>query len=416
MLKRYLGVALVFVALVSCGEEIAVHEQLVAIDVSGAPSGVVLLPAIEALSDVFVHYSRVTTPSGRPIHILADAGWSKARIIKARKVLEHILRDAPGTYYGNDKSAVAESMADLRATLVLFETEEALERALSGPLGRVDLAMQDLRANECPIEGSDDYLAHGTRDASYEEIIHLVHDYGIKPALPRFQKELEDASLYATERGIWRGWPDDERENHPNEYLGVLYDNYLDLWSPNPTIYEGRPVEERGGIPEGHSHFGRFAANSRERLLEIDADGHDLIEAFLPPDLTYTPELPESFDGTFSISYDSEVRYTSKARHLTHVTLTGSLDSGLTGNERGNRLTGNAGDNELRGNGGDDELDGGEGFDTAVFSGDRSEYEVLWREDGSAWVEDLTPERDGRDRLESVERLAFSDQAVESGG
>ena len=41
------------------------------------------------------------------------------------------------------------------------------------------------------FQGSDDYLAHATRDASYEEIIHLVPDYGIKPALPEYHAELE---------------------------------------------------------------------------------------------------------------------------------------------------------------------------------------------------------------------------------
>ena len=31
------------------------------------------------------------------IHILAQDGWSRDRIVKARNVLEHILRDVPGS-------------------------------------------------------------------------------------------------------------------------------------------------------------------------------------------------------------------------------------------------------------------------------------------------------------------------------
>ena len=48
-----------------------------------------------------------------------------------------------------------------------------------GPRGQVmsavdahdlDLAMQDLRANEAPFAGEEDYMAHRTRDASFEEV------------------------------------------------------------------------------------------------------------------------------------------------------------------------------------------------------------------------------------------------------
>lgn len=415
MSRATVALTLLLIPLGACSGVGVRTVDLPDVDVSTSPSRVVPLPSTmpAVLAEVFVSYSKVVAPNGKPIHIFADAGWSEARIVKARKVLEHVLEDAPGARYGGDKTTVANAMADNRATLVLFETEEALEAALSGPLGRIDLGLQDLRANECPIEGSEDYLAHETRDASYEEIIHLVHDYGIKPALPEYHAELVAASDAATARGIWRGWPDDEPENHANEYLGVLYDNYLDLWWPNPTKYEGIPVEERGGIPPGQSHFGRFHVNSRARLREVDADGYALIEAFFQPYLTYTPELPEGFAGIFSIELDPESRYTNKSQHLRHVTLTGSGDAGLSGNGGDNRLTGNGGDNTLRGNGGDDFLDGGAGGDTAVFHGNRSEYEIQHTPEGALRVVDGVPNRDGTDELKNVELLRFADQQLE---
>ena len=399
----------------ACSSERTQSLDLPEIDISSSPNGVVPLPPElpAVLTDVFDSYSKVVAPNGKPIHIFADGGWSEERIVKARKVLEHILTDAPGTRFGNDKVAVANAMADNRATLVLFRTERALEIALSGPLGRVDLGMQDLRANECPVEGSPDYLAHETRDASYEEIIHLVHDYGIKPALPEYHAELVVASDAATARGIWRGWPDDEPENHANEYLGVLYDNYLDLWWPNPTKYEGIPVEERGGIPPGQSHFGRYHVNSRARLLEVDPDGYALIEAFFPPHLTYAPSLPENFAGVFSLELDPEVRYTHKSQHLNDVSLTGASGAGLFGNSRSNHLIGNDGDNLLKGGAGDDLLDGASGTDTALFVGRGAEYEVVRLPDGGVRVSDGAEGRDGVDELRGVERLQFADQQVE---
>ena len=83
------------------------------------------------------------------------------------------------------KSAIANAMADRKATMVFFNTEPDLRKAFQGPLrGATDLNMQDLRANENPAEGDDDYMNHITRDASFEEIWHLVHDNGIKQVLP----------------------------------------------------------------------------------------------------------------------------------------------------------------------------------------------------------------------------------------
>ena len=99
-------------------------ETLPYIDISTSPNGIVLLPdnVPQVFRDVFVRYTKVVAPNSKPIHILAQDGWSEARILKARNVLEHILTDVPGTRYGADKSIVANTMADNRATLTLFNT------------------------------------------------------------------------------------------------------------------------------------------------------------------------------------------------------------------------------------------------------------------------------------------------------
>ena len=54
-----------------------------------------------------------------------------------------------------------------------------------------DLALQDLYATESPVEGDYIYVHNSpeegdffTRDASYEEIMHLVHGKGIEDELP----------------------------------------------------------------------------------------------------------------------------------------------------------------------------------------------------------------------------------------
>jgi hypothetical protein len=342
--------------------------------------------------------------------LLAQKAWTVDQIKKARNVLLFILTDFSGSEYGNDKSAIANAMADRKATMVLFNTEPDLREAMRGPLGKeTDLGMQDLRANECPAEGDDDYMHHITRDASFEEIWHLVHDYGIKATLPGMLAEMRKANDIAAEKG-WRAWPEDEPVEHPNEYMGVLIDNYYDLWTLRPKLYEGRDITPED-VPEGQSHFGRYFAGSRSRMMELDPEGYALIQKFFPPYLTYTPELPTYFIGTFSLSFDSSLAYTYKSQHLINVTLTGVNNANLIGNAFDNVLKGNDGSNELTGKSGDDRLDGGQGVDTAVFSGNREEYTIAKR-DGQVIVEDSQKGRDGRDSCQNIEILKFRDGNV----
>ena len=247
-------------------------------------------------------------------------------------------------------------------------------------------------------------------DAAFEEIWHLVHDYGIKPTLPDMVAEMRRANDEAEDKG-WKGWPEDEPQEHPNEYVGVLIDNYLDLWTVRPKKYEGRDLTPED-VPDGTSHFGRYFANSRAKLKELDPNGYQLVEKFFHPYLTYTPELPEEFEGTFSLSFDPSQAYTYKSRHLVNVTLTGRGNANITGNAYDNVLTGNDGDNVLTGAGGRDRLDGGDGNDTAVFAGVYADYTIS-EKDAHIEVTDNEVRRDGTDILIHIEVLQFQDQTIE---
>ena len=395
----------------SCGSSELV--TLPDIDTSGSPDGIVDLPddVPEVFHEHFVKYTYFPAPNGKRIHILASDGWTRDQIKHGRNVMQHLLTDLPGSIYGDDKSGIANAMADRKATMVFFNTEEDLNEAMrSGLPGATDLSMQDLRANESPAVGDADYMAHVTRDAAYEEIWHLIHDYGIKPMLPEMIAEMRTANDEAAAQG-WYAWPRDEPENHPNEYVGALIDNYYDLWTVPPTVYEGRDIEP-DEIPEGHSHFGQYFAGSRPRMEEKDPLGFALVRKFVRPYLTYTPELPLDFSGTFSMAFDPDERYTMKTQHLRNAALTGDGDANLRGNVHDNVLTGNAGANRLEGGGGSDTLDGGGGEDTAVFGGPAADCEVTGDAD-STTVSDSQPDRDGADVLRGVELLQFSDGVVQ---
>ncbi len=404
-----LGFLMTFLACKKSDEELVTLPE---IDISASPNGIVELPedVPSVIRDIFTKYTKILAPNGKPIHMLAQAGWTDNQIKKARNILQFILIDYPGSEYGSDKSMIANAMADRKATMVFFNTEPDLHEAMRGPLGRgTDLSMQDLRGNENPAEGMKDYMNHITRDASFEEIWHLVHDNGIKVTRPAMIAEMQKANDAAAEKG-WRAWPDDEPQEHANEYVGVLIDNYYDLWTVRPKKYEGRDISPKD-VPEGYSHFGRYFAGSRERMKELDSDGYALIQKFFPPYLTYTPELPEYFEGTFSLKFDESLVYTYKSQHLVNVNLTGNNNSSLIGNGFDNSLTGNAGNNIFEGRGGNDTMDGGIGTDTAVFSGIYTEYKITEAE-GTFIVEDNQQQRDGSDTLKNIEILRFSDKEI----
>ena len=387
--------------------QIPVAKILENISIAESSHGIVMLPkqVPPVIRDIFNRYTRIITPNGKPIHFLIQAAWSEDQILKARNVLRHILSDFPGSFYGDNKTRVANALAESSATMVLFNDVEELERAFdTAPLEDVDMCMQDLRANECPADGSDDYMNHVTRDASFEEIWHLVHDYGIKKVLPEMIAEMRRANDKAVKKG-WRAWPEDEPVEHPNEYVGALLDNYFDLWTVRPQKYEGRDIGVKD-VPDGTSHFGRYFANSREKMKEMDPDGYALIEKFFHPYLAYTAVLPKDFSGTFSLTFDKNKVYTYKSRCLKDATLRGNRAADLIGNDLDNRLTGNSGNNHLSGAAGDDVLDGGPGDDTAIFSGDYNEYKIS-KENGKVTVEDKRENRDGRDILIHIEFLRF---------
>ncbi|MEE9602923.1 MAG: hypothetical protein V3V75_06435 [Thermoguttaceae bacterium] len=383
------------------------------IDTSGSPNGIVPFPpdTPAVFTDVFSKYTKLIAPGGKPIHFLIQDAWSDDKIIKTRNIMQHILTDFPGSEYGDDKSAVANAMADRKATMTMFNTSVAANEARQGSFGRgaTDLFRQSLWENETTAEGSEDYMNHITRDAAYEEVLHLVQGSGIMPALPEFQAKILAATEAATDRG-W-GPPNDNPPGWHFEYFAQQFDNYLDLWAVKPKKYEGRDLQP-GRIPDGTSHFGQNEANSRATLLKTDPVGYEIETSFFHPYLTYTPLLPPEFQGTFSLEFDESTPYTYKSQHLRSVTLRGDNDARLRGNRHENVLRGNAGDNVLRGGGADDQLHGGGGRDTAIFSGVQADY-VITEHDGHLTVADRRLGRDGTDLHTSIEILQFRDQQIE---
>jgi len=375
------------------------YEVLDNIDTSTSPLGVAPLPEElgKTLNGLFAKYTKHLAPNGKPIHIFAQAGVSDLQLVRAREILKYHLTDAPGTQYGSDKTALANRMADVRATLMYTDTE-IKSFAMRPILRDSELRLQDLYATESPVEGCYEYIHNEgrpgqrfTRDASYEEIMHLVHAKGLEDVLPEYHQEIVEAEQAAIEAGIYKyGRP------APHEYIITGFDLYFGLWDHNPQ-------------GDGASFGEEYPYHTKEEMKAGDPALYDLVEKFWPKYLTYNAHIDPSFEGTFSTVRDENTPYTFKSQYLVNIILTGAKNTNILGNDQDNQLFGNDGNNIITGGKGNDIIKGGAGEDTAQFSGNYSEYKIT-KTDNKTVVLDTISGRDGNDELTEIEVLKFKDK------
>jgi len=374
---------------------------------SGVDFGIQPVPNqfADSYGKIFCKYTEVTAPDGGAIRLFAQREVSNEQMLYARGVLEFYLEDVPGSPHGSDKTAISNKMVENDATLLLLKGHDGEFEIFEDESMWGVINGQPLYEDEIAAPGSVWYVDNvyeGHRDATFEEILHLVHDNGIgidfegapPGAAPEFQKEIRAAQINALE--IDKTWAQDERVadwleeireegSLTQEYLASVIDSHYGLW--------GAFEEREGGM------WGFYDAQTREEIADEDPMGYALMEAFFNPYLTFDARIDPSFDGVFVMEFDESVPYTHKSQYLVRASLTGDLDSGLKGNDQ---------DNTLRGNVGSNHLDGGAGEDTVVFDGPYAEYVV--ESDGPAViVTDTNEGRNGSDRLENVEWLQFQD-------
>ncbi len=240
------------------------------------------------------------------------------------------------------------------------------------------------------------------RDASYEEILHMVHDTGIgvdgaggmAGALPAYQQEIRSAQKNGLSKDLWgrgadnKGWIKElTKENSlSQEYLASVVDGYYGLW--------GAWTSGKGGM------WDIYIAKTREDMKSKDPMGYALMGKFLHPYITYNAQISASLNGNFSLKYDANKPYTNHSRYLKDVTLLGTNNNSVTVNELDNNITGNS------------------GINTVIFSGNSNEYAISMT-DGKIIVSDLAKcqanakcHRDGTNTLINVEKLQFVDKTL----
>ncbi|WDE02737.1 hypothetical protein SG35_031170 [Thalassomonas actiniarum] len=306
--------------------------------------------------------------------------------------MQHFLTDYPGSAYGADKSAIANKMAENGATLMLLNGVD------DGTNAAAELDGQPLYYGEMQVEGHSWYINQNYehRDASYEEILHLVHDYGIGVdqnedflgALVDYQTEVRAAQVNALSGQLW-AWSSEladwlaelTAENSlTQEYLASVLDSFYGLW---------------GAFDGDYGMWNFYVAKTRNDLAPKDPLGAALMAQFFHPYLTYNARIDESFTGDFSLKFQSSLAYTHHAQYLKNITLTGINDSNVIVNQLDNNISGNTGTN------------------TVIFSGPSSEYQIS-KESEQLTVADLQDNRDGSNTLVAIEKLQFTDTTINS--
>jgi len=341
----------------------------------------------------FNRYTKVDTSNGKAIHIVAQTQVTDNQIVRARSILEHFLTPLPDSEYGSDKTSVANKMSDNGAILMLLNGID------DGTNKAAELGGQPLYYGEMQVEGHQWYISQNYqhRDASFEEILHLVHDYGIGVdqnstfigALPSFQAEIRAAQVDALSNNLWGMGSSDwitelTAENSlSQEYLAAVIDVYYGLWGANTE-------HTTTGM------YNLYVAKIRNDIAKEDISGAMLLDnKFFSPYLTYNARIDESFEGDFSLRFNTNLPYSHHSQYLKDITLTGAKNSNVIVNQLDNNITGNSGDN------------------IAIFSGPSSEYQVT-KENDQVIVQDMRDNRDGKNTMTAIEKLKFSDTTMDS--
>ena len=340
----------------------------------------------------FNRYTKVVTPNGGKIHIVAQSNLTDEQIVRARSTLEHFLKNYPGSEYGDNKSELANKMAENGAILTLLNGQDDGNNP-------VEVNGQALFENEIQVEGhpwyiNQDYNNH--RDATYEEILHLVHDYGIgidghnsfPGTMPKYQSEIRQAQKNALSTNLWGigadRWINEltDENSLTQEYLAALIDSYYGLW---------------GGWTDSNTHgmWGIYVAKTRNEIFLEDPIGGEIMNnKFFHPYLTYNARIDSGFNGIFSLKFDSLKPYTNHSQYLKDITLLGNNDTAVYINQLDNNITGNKGTN------------------TVIFNGNSSEY-IIDITDIETSVTDKVSNRDGINILKGIEKIKFTDQTIQ---
>lgn len=350
-------------------------------------------------SKTFSKYIQYITASGKPITILASDKITDEMLLNSYSILSFYLANF-GEY---DKTKLANTIANTKSLIVMPNGADGERQGV-----KASRYGQPVYQNEAVNIGSNWYINNNYehRDASFEEIFHFVHDYGIgtksNPGnLPELQKKIDEATSKALPskksdwglKGYWglnsKEWLTELKKEGSleQEYIVSVIDTYYGMWEAW--------TEGNGGMWDIYSY------KTRQLEKENDTKGYKIINDFLGPNLTFMARVDPNFSGTFIMSLDKNHPYTYKSQYLQNLRLIGVNNNSIIANDLDNILIPNSGNNSI---------DGKEGNDIVQFSGKSTEYSIDIN--NKITIVTDSKKRDGMNSLTNIDILRFTDLDV----
>ncbi|MDG2375941.1 MAG: hypothetical protein P8M18_06280 [Woeseiaceae bacterium] len=231
------------------------------------------MPKAENFLDIFTQRKQV---SG--LNFYATAGVDPAKVDYAAKVASALLLKDRA-----DGGRITGYVEKAGASMTIFKNFEERNEAIGFYMHADDFRGQDLQDEEI----IPDYFRLGgptdmRRDASIEEITHLIHDGGIMAAYPDIQERLEKATWTAIENKLFRPWDGLPEDSFNNEYLTIgleiVYGGRQNATTMGSTTNEdGTPRQPAFRLTTGND-----VPMTAENLKKYDPELYDII-AFLFP-------------------------------------------------------------------------------------------------------------------------------------
>lgn len=299
--------------------------------------------------------------------------------------------------------------------------QEKLIEAIQDPNSGTPLWIrnsQDLYFSEMFLEGDCNYLtnfdeaqcgASRGRDASTEEILHIIQAQGISPTIrtkplqaniDAHAKNIYDNKLpiWSPDKDTWDEWLEDDVDpdigtTYSHEYYASIVEAYYGLWRHKSAGLDG------------------YSSVKREDISKNDSTGLIYLKEFIPEYHQYTARIQSAgvksyYDSKtkeavfkMHLSTDTDEKYTYKSQYLLNAQIVGDAQISLEGNDQDNILEGNSKDNVI---------DGKDGVDTYVVDGNSTNYTIT--SNSSRTI--ITGSNIGTDQLINMEYIHFNDKKL----
>lgn len=373
--------------------------QLPFIDISNSVNGIISMPEDDnsLFSSIASRYTHLTVSNGGVIPILIQDEIEDYKVLHIRGILESFLKDVPGTQWGNDKSSISNAIASNNAMIFLLNDESEIENSDLISLFDLGVDGQIIISDNIVSEGTSEYINGLNNDLSYQLILDFIYNHGIQLVVPGMVNQLEESMINSISNNIYEPSMQISEQNHLLRYFKLGLEVYYGLWEFNPN-------------QDGFAGDYEYGLINRSQLQNGDSLLYGILNNFFNEFWTYNAVLPSIFNSSFDLTLDTNSIYTYKSQYLKDVTLKGSNESSLIGNNYNNYLEGNHGRNYFVGGVGSDTLNGGLGLDRAVYLGEFAEYIVVPMDepiDSAYRVIDIVNNRDGLDYIMNIEQIEF---------